>query len=501
MLITDEAALILDIGTTTLKACLVNPAGVFLASTSTTWSCTTAPGIAGGLNCRPDTLFAQMMDLAEGLVRAHKEVAVRAVVISTQRLGFVLLDKQGEVLAGLPNIDRRAVQEAADIANTEKETQYPMIGRWQGAQHLKARLLWFKRHCPDLYSSISRAVSIGGYFEGRLTDGTMHWEPTTACESAMLNVRSLEFLEDETEKWVFGRRAMPGQIIGGVNDRIAACLGIATGTPVICGGGDTQFGVLGAGGICEGDTVIVAGSSAPVNTVLSTATLDPAFRTVTNPHVVSEQWVMEANAMMTGTTFQWVKDLLFDGNEADPYRRLNEAATRRLSEEADLPEIALYAGASMADARKGNAYAEGRLSFSMRDLNAGRITRDTVALSAFESTAYAILGNIGLLASIVGMPKRVIIGGGEARLPLLLELLAGLLPVPIYRAHGDDMTCLGAAMLAWHGIGRYESVKDAARAMSGIEKVPCPMLPHREELMMRKEKWIQQMKEIRSKRK
>lgn len=498
MLITDDAALILDIGTTTLKACLVNPEGAFLASTGTTWSCTAAPGIAGGLNCRPDALFEQMMDLAESLVRAYKGAVVRAVAVSTQRLGFVLLDQQGEVLAGLPNIDRRAVREAADIPETEKENLYPMTGRWQGAQHLKARLLWFKRHCPDLYSSISRIVSIGGYFEGRLTDGTVRWEPTTACESAMFNVCSLAFLEDEAEKRLFGRRATPGQIIGGVNDGIAARLGIAAGTPVICGGGDTQLGVLGAGGIREGDTVIVAGSSAPVNTVLSAAAIDPACRTVTNPHVVPRRWVMEANAMMTGTTFQWAKDLLFDGNEADPYRRLNEAAMRRLHEEGALPDIALFAGASMADARKGNAYAEGRLSFSMRDLNAGRITRDAVALSAFESTAYAILGNTGLLASIVGMPKRVIIGGGETRLPLLLEMLAGLLPVPIYRAHGDDMTCLGAAMLAWHGIGRYESVEEAAGAMSGLEKVTCPALPHREELMRRKEKWIQQMEEIRS---
>ena len=496
MLITDDAVLILDIGTTTLKACLVNPEGAFLASTRRAWRCTAAPGIAGGLNCRPDTLFAQMMDLAGSLIRACKGVAVRAVVVSTQRLGFVLLDQQGEVLAGLPNIDRRAVREAADIAETEKESLYPITGRWQGAQHLKTRLLWFKRHCPDLYSSISRVVSIGGYFEGRLTDGTVRWEPTTACESAMFNVCSLTFLEDGAG--MFGRRTTPGQIIGGVNDGIAARLGIAAGTPVICGGGDTQLGVLGAGGIREGDTVIVAGSSAPVNTVLSAAALDPACRTVTNPHVVSGRWVMEANAMMTGTTFQWTKDLLFDGNEADPYRRLNEAATRRLHEEGALPEMALFAGASTADARKGNAYAEGRLSFSMRDLNAGRITRDAVALSAFESTAYAILGNTGLLASIVGMPKRVIIGGGETRLPLLLDMLAGLLPIPIYRAHGDDMTCLGAAILAWHGIGRYESVEAAAGAMSGLEKVTCLALPHREDLMRRKEKWIQQMEEIRS---
>lgn len=498
MLITNDAALIFDIGTTTLKACLVNPEGVFLASTSKTWSCTAATDIVGGLNCNPDVLFAQMIELAGNLVRAHKKVVVRAVAISTQRLGFVLLDQQGEVLAGLPNIDRRAVQEAADIAKTEKKIRYSMTGRWQGAQHLKTRLLWFKRHCPDLYSSISHVVSIGGYFEGRLTNGTVLWEPTTACESAMFDVCSMAYLENEAEKRLFGHRVMPGQIIGGVNEGIATRLGIAIGTPVICGGGDTQLGVLGAGGICEGDTVIVAGSSAPVNMVFSTAILDPACRTVTNPHVVSGRWVMEANAMMTGTTFQWVKNLLFDGNEADSYRRLNEAATRRLHEEGNLPEITLFAGASMADARKGNTYAEGRLSFSMRDLNAGRITRDAVALSAFESTAYAILGNIDLLASIVGMPKRVIIGGGETRLPLLLELLAGLLPVPLYRAHGDDMTCLGAALLAWHGIGRYESLEEAIGAMSGVEKVTCSVLPHRERLMWRKEKWIQQMEEIRS---
>lgn len=499
MPITGEAVLVLDIGTSMLKACLIDSSGNFKWSASRLWSCHAEEGIPGALTFNPEDLLESVKDLGANVVRNSPDILIKGLIISTQRLGFIITDCFGKPLVALPNIDRRATREASMIPDQEKERSFRTAGRWSGAQHLRARLDWIKKNRPEVLSAADHVLSIGGFLEGAFT-GDWHWEATTACESAMFRIDTLSFAEEfDTVSGLFGPRRNPGEKIGTLKESVASEMGLPPDTPVFCGAGDTQLGVLGAGGLNKGDTVIVAGSSAPVNTVIDSPVYDAAFRAITNPHVISGKWLMEANAMMTGTSFQWVKNLLW-GNEwdaNDAYARMSDLAKEELFRTREPAEISLFAGANVANARLGNTYPMGCLSFSMRDASAQKVTRGAVALSVFEATVYAMLGNMGLLEECVGKPSRIIIGGGETKLPFLLELLSGLAPVPVYLSRGDDLTCLGAAMLAWNSILPGDTLPGTVKRMIRLEEIPKTDLPNNEVLKKRKENWIRQVDLLR----
>ena len=487
-----KQALVLDVGTSMLKACVVDANGSFLSCVLQRWSCTPQEGVPSGLEFQPRQLAEEMLLLGARAVKQAGGVT-DGLIVSTQRLGFVFLDDAGHAIAGLPNIDRRAAQEALAFRGETGLQDYAVTGRWPGAQHLIVRLRWWRRYRPDVFGHICHIVSIGDYLTGYLT-GKFLCEPTTACETGLLDVQQKEWsamlLHRETleESW-FGLLRSPGSCAGLLREEAARVLELPQGTPVLVGGGDTQLGVLGAGGVNRGDMAVVAGTSAPVNVVVDEAVSDPEYRLITNPHVAAGKWVLEANAMLTGTEFQWIKDLLWENTGPAGFQCLNDMAENELKREGKLASVTMLAGASVANARRGNLYPQGVISFAMEDINAGRITRDALALSAFETAVYAILSNVELLSRRVGKPDRLIIGGGETKLPLFIRMLAALAQVPVYQAQGEDLTCLGAAMLAFVGLGCFRSAEAAVKKMARLMPVQTPPMIRQQELAQRMKNW------------
>ena len=293
--------LVLDVGTTMLKASLISPAGDFAAGRARSWGYRHEPDIRGGLTFDPAVLPRHFAELVHEILSADPSLRQRiaAVTVSAQRLGFVLLNAANEPICGIPNIDRRAAEEAAAYQNDFFEPYYPQAGRWPGPQHMITRLRWWRKHAPEQLQSFGKILSISDWLVYILC-GVMASEPTTACESCLLDVRTLSWNTDllsyeAIPRHFFCDLVPPGSIAGTARGAAAAALEIPNGTPVITGAGDTQLGVLGAGGVTAGRCAVVAGSSAPVNRVIARPVVDSGFRTVTNPHVVSGAWVLEAN--------------------------------------------------------------------------------------------------------------------------------------------------------------------------------------------------------------
>ena len=86
--------LVLDVGTSMLKACVVDAHGEFVSSATRRWSCTGQEGISAGLAFQPEQLAEEMLCLgSEALERAGR--VADGIIVSTQRLGFVFLDEGG----------------------------------------------------------------------------------------------------------------------------------------------------------------------------------------------------------------------------------------------------------------------------------------------------------------------------------------------------------------------------------------------------------------------
>ena len=88
----------------------------------------------------------------------------------------------------------------------------------------------------------------------------------------------------------------PGTVIGELSADAASRLGLRAGTPVAVGGAATQCGLLGVGALEPGDAVVVAGTTAPVEIVLSEPLPDPDIRCWQGRHLVADRSVIESSA-------------------------------------------------------------------------------------------------------------------------------------------------------------------------------------------------------------
>lgn len=469
-------AAVLDVGTSQLKAALVGEDGRFAGSCSETWGYTPVPGVPGGLRFCPEELLQKLGRL---MVRLGEQCGglgrVCAVIVSAQRLGGVLLDRDGGVLEGVPNIDRRAAPLCRPLSGAEYEEYYRVCGRWPGAQHMLGRMRWFAAQAGG--APVGKILSISDYLTWKLC-GELASDPTTACETACLDIRtgdwSREILAREgLDRALFPQLVPPGTVLGRTGGTAARVFGLPEGIPVCAGAGDTQLGLLGAGALSPGQQAVVAGSSAPVNQVLSEPKTDPVCRAVTNPYLAPGLWVMEANAMLTGLSFAWARDLLFESGGAEGYRRLEALARQGLAESAE-GQLFTFAGANLANSRGGGLYPAGQIRFAMSDWNAGRVSRAAFAFSVFEGAAFAILANRALLAQAGGeAPKDdFLMGGGETKLALLPELLQSAGRGTLRLVEGADLTCLGAAVLALTAVGVHPDLGTACAAMVRAAPVP-----------------------------
>ena len=76
-----------------------------------------------------------------------------------------------------------------------------------------------------------------------------------------------------------------GTEVGGVRPEVASAIGIAAGTPVLAGGGDTHMSCVGIGHAEPGDITVVAGSTTPVMLASADPPLDAVEQPVVSPHV------------------------------------------------------------------------------------------------------------------------------------------------------------------------------------------------------------------------
>ena len=90
---------------------------------------------------------------------------------------------------------------------------------------------------------------------------------------------------------------------------VASAIGIAAGTPVLAGGGDTHMSCIGIGHAEPGDITVVAGSTTPVMLASADPPLDAVEQPVVSPHVFPGTWAAETNAGATGIRFTWLLGL------------------------------------------------------------------------------------------------------------------------------------------------------------------------------------------------
>jgi xylulokinase len=407
-----------------------------------------------------------------GSERSGREVGdeVEAVGLTGQMHGLVLLDEDGQVLrpAMLWN-DGRASEECDLIRERlGLERLVDRTGNDAFAGFTAPKLLWVRRHEPEVYAQTGQVLLPKDYVRYRLT-GAYATDKAGAGGTLLLDLRtrdwSAEVLDalDIAAAWLPTTHEGP-EVTGAISDEAAEATGLRAGTPVVGGGGDQSAQAVGVGAVRPGVMGLTLGTSGVVFAPTEEPRVAPEGRAHAFPHAVPGRWHLMGVMLAAAGSLRWYRDTVAPGADYDDLI----AGAMEVAPGADGLTFLPY----LSGERTPHANPRARGAFFGLTV---RHDRAHLTRAVLEGVAFGLRDNLRLLREAgVPAPEELRVSGGGAQSPAWRRLLADVLGVPLAAPQTTEGAAYGAALLAGVGAERWPSVDAACDATVTTESTTRP---------------------------
>src|SRR5690606_5259029 len=233
-----------------------------------------------------------------------------------------------------------------------------------------------------------------------------------------------------------------GSVLGYVLPELAEALNLPPDIPVIVGGADTQLAIKSTQPVA-GDIVIVSGTTTPIVRIVDNYQLDPQQRTWTGRHIEKDEFVLEANAGVTGLNFQRLKEIFYP-NES------YEVIERELNEVRDSHCVASL-GSLLANEPKPLT----RGGFIFNAPVSHQLSRGSFVQAILWDIACSIKENYKVLCEAVPYEKDYVwVCGGGFQSLVLIQYIANLLDKRVLiRNNFSQASVVGGALVCKEALG------------------------------------------------
>jgi xylulokinase len=351
------------------------------------------------------------------------------------------LDKEGHPLrAAILYADNRALEEQAWVNQ--------QAGLALNAQAVLPKLVWIQRHEPQVFARTRIILSAHNYVVQRLTGQPSIDYDTASIMGGVFDDQEKDWIEPVCRQVGVPAGLFPPPfpataIVGRITRGAAQDSGLAAGTPVIAGSGDTFPTVVGCGAVVPGDAMISFGT-----TGLLTVTGRPLADVAEGPHFGPGAITWGANVLSAGRMVRWFRDQfggdLVTHEAGNAYAELDESATRVVPGSDRLIVLPHLLGRRTPTA---DAARRGAILGLTPSHTASHIYR-----AVLESFAYNIRQGFDPLRHQI---RRVVATAGGAQSRLWRQIMADVLNTPV-EYHPAGGGALGIAFLAGYAVGLLE---------------------------------------------
>lgn len=453
-----------DLGTGGIKASLVTGAGSILYSEFLSYP--TYYPQDDFQEQDPDDWWNGLITVTHALLKRPgvKKEAIIAVAISGHSLGTVPISHTGSLLSHRVPIwsDQRATAEQDDFfSRIDYLDWYMHTGNgFPAACYSVFKMMWYREHCPELFSSTRCFIGTKDYCNYRLT-GKLCTDYSYASGSGVFNLEDWSYCKEYIRASGLDSSLFPDiiasdAIVGTLTPEACAQTGLPATVKVICGGVDNSCMALGARGIETGRVYTSLGSSAWIALISDEPVLDFARKPYVFAHVIKGMYASATCIFSAGTSFKWVANLLCsDLAEVEKHggESIYAAIDRLISESPSGARGVLFnpslAGGSMLEPSPSinGAFTGLRLSHTRADLL--RATQEGIALNLKIA--------LDLLLEYYPHVSDMLFVGGGAKSKGWLQLFADIYGLEVLKSNIDqEAASLGAAALALKGMGVWK---------------------------------------------
>jgi len=467
----EDLVLVLDCGSTNLRAVAVSPAGSPIAHAS-------RPNLPHcQIDGQPDWLIWDLNEIWQKLSEASQEVSrivgsqnIKAVIVTTWGADGAPIKRDGTLTYQPISWQCPRTQETAkNIAERLSPWELFQITGYQIISfNTLLKLIWLREKAPEALDEAHTWLMMPGLLVHRLT-GEFHVDPTSASTMMAMNLEQRDWSEPLLElagldPGFFPEWYEPGQTVGYVTEEAGKRCGVHTGVPVIVGGHDTQFALMGSG----------AGSH---EAILSSGTWEilSVRSGLFNPNRVGfeEGLIIEADVqpglwnpqllMIGSAVLEWIREKFFAEIDINEYTTMITEAERVLPGASGVTVMPSFV-------RDSGPFRKFGVLGTVLGLTL-QTSRGHIYRAALEGLSFQLREALRILAEATGFHVGGIrVVGGGSKNNLWNQLRADVTKLPIIITEQREATVLGAALTAYVGIGRYASLPEAQKNISLEER-------------------------------
>ncbi|MEH7380516.1 xylulokinase [Bacillus sp. JJ1533] len=463
----------IDLGTSSVKCLITDHKGQVVASSVRTYQVLT-----------PQPMWHEQdpNDWLEALKKALRDIEkddnqilqqVTSLAVTGQMHGIVPVNHNLEPIHhAIIWSDQRNKEELALIKESlSLEKWVELTGNRPNMSFTLGKILWFKKHFPELYRDTYKFLLPKDFIRLNLT-GVLDTDESDASATLMMDLKTKDWSTEILELFQLDRDKLPNivpstHVSGTVIKEVSAHYSLKEGTPVICGCGDAQAQAIGNGIVNEKAWLCTIGTSGQlfVSSDELKTVKDGSVHTLA--HGDSEKYVMMGATLSAGNSFKWFKEKVLDstydfGYLLDLASDIEPGAKKLIF----LPYLNGERTPHMDENAKGTFIG---LTSEHTKAEMARSIVEGVLFSLYE--AYCLIQQ-----RMESSPDYIVLTGGAAEHPVWLTTAANLFNLPIVRKNSRGGGAYGAAMLAAVGVNDFANLDDLSKqwGLQEIEEVFQP---------------------------
>ncbi len=333
------------------------------------------------------------------------------------------------------------------------------------------KMLWWKNEQPEAYQKICKFVTPAGYVAGKMCglkgeeafmDHTfLHFSGFVDAEKGVWSNELCEKIGFDKEK--LPRIVSPWEIVGEVNETAAKDFGLAPGTIVAAGCGDTAAGALGGGVVRAGQLFDVAGTASVLACCTEQFVADVENKAlITMRSIIPGLWHPLAYIAGGGLALRWFRDEFFNAFLGQSQKTNDDLYDKMTALAKSVPPgseglmFSPHLGGRICPATPEMRGAWLGFSWGHKQAHFAR--------SILEGIAYEYAYYLQILKNLIpelNLIETRMIGGG-ARSDVWNQIKADVMGVPTQRLKGSEFGSWGSAMVAGKAAGVFEDLSDVA---------------------------------------
>lgn len=452
----------LDLGTSGLKAVVIDDEGGVIAQESVSLSVTNPHPTWSEQD--PLSWWQACIDVLALLSQRLDLSRLKSLGIAGQMHGATLLDKQGDVLRPciLWNDGRSQAQCEALMSNypelTERSGNLAMPG------FTAPKVQWVRENEPEIFAKLAYVLLPKDYLVYRLT-GRFSTDCSDAAGTLWLNPQTRQWDDVLLSATGLTQANMPTVFegcdqVGQVSEEASKRLGLPM-LPVVAGGGDNAAGAVGMGITHAGQGLLSLGTSGVYFVVSEAHKANPENTVHAFCHALPDRWHQMGVTLSAANSLSWLARLV-DRSVPELLGALDQSDKKRTS-------VILLPYLSGERTPHNDPDAQGQFV----GLRNGTDLVD-MTLAVLEGVAFSLLDCQNALSSAGSEVNELSLIGGGARSALWRQIVANVLNKRvIYRDGGEVGPGLGAARLALLG-EKQDKAKQNNTSLEALIERYCP---------------------------